>query len=662
MAGRITHFGVVLILVFSLISAASARETTPDTDVYRLGEVVISGERPGVEAVAVTREITAEDIKDTGARTLDEAIAMLPGVVVRTGARGVPRIDIRGFRSRHIVLLLNGVPMNPAWDGQFDPSLIPVENIARIKISYGNASVLYGDNGMAGVINVVTKKGRPGIRGSVSAEAGEGPLYRGDATFSGGKEKFDLFIGASALSREAFRLSSDFDPTPYEDGGARENSDKRSANFFANAGFNPTDRLQMGWTLNYVNSEYGIPPATVDSDLDPDFGSTRIQYDRQDDTTGLSGQFSINYDGDGPLNLRGWVYFNSLDEEYNRYDDSSYTTIEQRRSYSLESETDIIGSMLQAGYDLHKAGELAFSVNGRQEKYNSDGFYVENSGPDDTAYDNDRELGIYSAGLEYTFEPVTAFGLVLGYGHHWLDKKDDDSDDAASCLIGAYYDVARTTRLRGSYAHKIRFPTIRQLYDPDRGNPELTPESSDNFEAGIEQLIGRRHVLSLTGFYIDVKDFIERIDADFENNDHYVFQGVELASESDFTDNLMVRLGYTYMQTEDKSPDTDKEELQNRPEHKLSLEGLYTFGFGLKAYAGILYLAGQYDYSNTNEKERLNDIVTLNVKFDQALWRNRLHLYVGADNLLDNDYDESFGGYPGPGRYLYAGAELYFSK
>ena len=657
---RSVFLGVVLILAFTVVPVASAQETPSDADVYQLGEVVITAERQGVESVAIVREITAEDIKDKGARTLDEAIAMLPGVVVRTGARGVPRVDIRGFRSRHIVLLLNGVPMNPAWDGQFDPSLIPVENIARIKVSYGNASVLYGDNGMAGVINVITKKGRPGVRGSVSAEAGEGSLLRGDATVSGGKEKVDFFISASALDRDAFRLSGDFDATPYEDGGDRDNSDKRSTHFFANAGFDPTDSLKMGWTLNYVDSEYGIPPATVDRDLDPEFGSQRINYDRQDDTKGLSGQFSIDYDGDGPLNLRGWVFFNSLDEEYNRYDDDDYATIEQRRSYSLESETDVIGSTLQARYDFSGGHELAFSVSSRQEQYVSDGFFVENSGPDHTAFDTDEELSIYSMGLEYTFEPVTTFGLVLGYGHHWLDRQDGDGDDDASYMLGVYHDVTPTTRLKGSYAHKIRFPTIRQLYDPDRGNTELTPESSDNFEAGIEQLIGSRHVLSLTGFYIDVKDYIERDDADFENNDNYLFQGIELASVSDFTDNLMVRLGYTYMKTEDKSPDTFKEELQNRPEHKFSLETSYTFGFGLKAYAGILYLAGQYDYSNDNEKERLNDIVTINVKFDQALWQNRVHLFIGADNLLDNDYDESLGGYPGPGRYLYVGAEVLF--
>lgn len=651
--------GSVLFMVVLIGAPAgwAVEGATDKDDIYRLGEVIVSGERQVIESVASVREVNANEIKDKGARTLDEAIALLPGVVVRTGARGVPRVDIRGFRSRHIVLLLNGVPMNPAWDGQFDPSLIPVENIAKIKVTYSNSSVLYGDNGMAGVINVITKKGRPGIHGSVAGEAGEGPLYRGEATLSGGMEKIDFFIGASLLDRDAFRLADDFEATPYEDGGDRENSDKRSDNIFVNIGFNPIDAVQMGLTLNRLKSEYGNPPATVDDSIDPDFGSQRLQYDRQDDTTGFSGQFSVSYDGAGPLNIKGWAYFNSMDEEYNRYDDDTYTTIEQRRSYSLASETEIFGGTIQAGYDLDRAGKLALSVNGRQEEYVSDGFYVENSGPDDTAFDTDEDLGVYSAGLEYTLEPMSTIGLVIGYSHHWQDRSDCD-DDAGSYMAGVYYDVTATTRLRGSYAHKIRFPTIRQLYDPDRGNPDLTSESSDNFEAGVEQLIGSKHVVALTGFYIDVKDYIERDNADFENNDNYVFQGLELTGESHFTDNFMMRLGYTYMQTEDKSPGTYKDELQNRPEHKFTLEGRYAFGFGLTAYANILYLDGQYDYSNSNEKEELNEITTISVKLDQALWNNRLHLFIGADNLLDSDYDESFGGYPGPGRYLYGGVEI----
>ena len=64
-----------------------------------------------VEEVGTTRRITRADIEARNARTLDEALRLLPGVYVRTGGDGTPRIDVRGFRSRHVLLLINGVPV-----------------------------------------------------------------------------------------------------------------------------------------------------------------------------------------------------------------------------------------------------------------------------------------------------------------------------------------------------------------------------------------------------------------------------------------------------------------------------------------------------------------------------------------------------------------------
>mgnify|MGYP001588369518 FL=1 len=103
---------------------------------YTLGEIVVGAEKKVVESVGTVREITSEDIQNKDARSLDEALELMPGINIRTGADGVPRVDLRGFRSRHVVLLLDGIPLNSTFDAQFDPSLIPVENIEKIKFSY----------------------------------------------------------------------------------------------------------------------------------------------------------------------------------------------------------------------------------------------------------------------------------------------------------------------------------------------------------------------------------------------------------------------------------------------------------------------------------------------------------------------------------------------
>ena len=124
------NFGIWIALSGSALSQVADE----DAAIYTLGEVVPSAERDGVESVGTVREITAMDIQAKGARTVDEALELLPGLDIRTGAEGIPRVNLRGFRSRHVLLMLDGIPLNSTFDGQFDPSLIPVENIAKIKV------------------------------------------------------------------------------------------------------------------------------------------------------------------------------------------------------------------------------------------------------------------------------------------------------------------------------------------------------------------------------------------------------------------------------------------------------------------------------------------------------------------------------------------------
>ena len=87
------------------LSAASS------ADIEALNEVVESGHKPTIEQVGTVYQLDAAAIEMRGARSLDDALELLPGVNVRTGGNGSPRIDVRGYRTRHVKLLLNGVPL-----------------------------------------------------------------------------------------------------------------------------------------------------------------------------------------------------------------------------------------------------------------------------------------------------------------------------------------------------------------------------------------------------------------------------------------------------------------------------------------------------------------------------------------------------------------------
>ena len=140
---------------------------------------------------------------------------------MRKGNEGTPRIDMRGLRSRHVLLLLDGIPFNSTEDGQFDPVLIPAELMQSVRIDFGNASVLHGDGPIGGVLQVVTRTAEAGVQTHAGFDVRSGDQYFVDLAVSGRAGDFDALAAGSGFGRDAFPLSDDFDASTSEDGGAR---------------------------------------------------------------------------------------------------------------------------------------------------------------------------------------------------------------------------------------------------------------------------------------------------------------------------------------------------------------------------------------------------------------------------------------------------------
>ena len=101
---------------------------------------------------------------------------------------------------------------------------------------------------------------------------------------------------------------------------------------------------------------------------------------------------------------------------------------------------------------------------------------------------------------------------------------------------------------------------------------------------------------------------------------------------------------------------TDK--LQYRPKHKVTLECSYAWSFGLSADASFMHVADQY-YIAGAQSAKLNDYNLVDVKLMQRIIKDRLYAYIGATNLLDEDYEQSYG-FPQAGRIAYVGMKLMF--
>ena len=426
-------------------------------------------------------------------------------------------------------------------------------------------------------------------------------------------------------------------------------------------GYALSDQSQLGITVNYLEGDNGKPPVANHVKTDP--FTKKPKYERVDDLEGALVQAALSHDPEGPLSFRVWGYYNSLSQEENRYDDDNYSTQALNGAYHQQSDTDIAGLSAQVKYQAGPDGVATLGLSAENDDWQSDGFTV-NKAKKRIAFDENRDVQLYSIALEYERLLMDRIGIVMGYGQHFMEKDQGDSDNDFSYLVGAHFDVSDTTRLKLSHARKVRFPSIKQLYDADAGNTDLEAETTWHYEAGIEQGLPAKSTLQLTGFYIDAEDFIEKDDTDiYRNYEKYRFYGFEVAAETRFIDDLMLRISYAWLDSKDESDNAERDELQYRPEHQLTLEGRYRFDIGLTAYASVRYVADQYFYDSDGnaplEKQKLDNFTLVNLKLSQKIGKTGAEVYVGAENLLDEDYEESYG-LPQPGCTLYAGVEFRF--
>jgi vitamin B12 transporter len=674
-----------LLLYFLFTAVQVSAMGTPEDqseDVFSLGEVVVSGRQEGIEAAETVHEITAEELKKSNARTLDEALNMLSDVNVQVGNEGVPRIDIRGFRTRQVLLLLDGIPMNSAFDQQFDPSTIPVENISKIKVTAGASSVLYGQGGLGGVINIITKKGKKGFTGLVGNESGDGQPYFVKASVAGGKGMIDYFASGTVFRRDSFPVAEPINESIYEQNGYRTNSDNTRDNAFINLGFSPSNDLYIALTGNWVQGGYGKPASAINNKFDP--YAPPAKFGRVDWFGGYTLQLAADYDVSKALNIRSMIYYNRIDQDNNQYDDENYNTIDNPNipnSYKLRNIGINRGASIQPKYDLGRGGIITLGFSGEWNTWSDSGLVKSggNSGAQgghgigggSPPYElfpvqDHKDLYIFSTAIEYQVVPIENLGLAVGYAHFWQSRDEATTDDY-SVSASTYYDLFRGTRLMAAFQRNVRFPSLSQLYLRDSDNPYLLNEKVFHYQLGVEQKLPWRSLFRIYGFRSDLYNFIALnqnvTPAKNTNFSLYRFCGFETALQTNFLRNLNMKAGYTYLASQDLSG-VGRDEVQYVPRDKFTFVGSYAFDFGLTPFVSVIYVANSFVYSKqqiaTVSKHMMANYTLVNLKVSQRLFKDRVNLYVGADNIFNKDYEQSYG-IPRPGRFIYGGFEYRFS-
>ncbi|MBL1143105.1 MAG: TonB-dependent receptor [Proteobacteria bacterium] len=657
----------IFLLLFS--NSIYAKETS-----FELGEIIVSGNQSRiVEQVGTVDIITAEDISLSGARNLNEAIDLLPGIYVRTGGDGTPRIDIRGLRTRQVILLLDGVPVNSSIDGQFDPSAIDVTNIDRVKVTRGAGSLLYGTGGNAGVINIITKAGSGNLKSHVKAELGNNGTKLGQVSASGGGKNWQGFVSGTHYHRNSFRLSNDYipvnvsgnpNPNNFQASGDRINSDRDDTNLYANLIWQAFEKTEFGLSSSYRTGNYGKPSETRDftgGDADP--FAKRPKYERVDNYESYSFNLTGTHELAIPLLIKPALYFNHLNELTNNYDNANFNTQIARRATNTDATSDIYGASLLLSYDFSRFGKSSISGDCRQEKWQADGFEILAGNVFSSVSINEHDT-ICSVAFEHETIVFDNLGLVGGIGTAHQRKKSGSSDSGDTYIIGATYDFPTDTQLHLSHTKKIRFPTLRDLFEPGRANPNLVKETTFHYEAGIEQTLSFIPVsFGVTVFRIDAEDFIETVNSVAQNIESDRFQGIEVTSNIKPIKNLSLRANYTFMESENRSPNTVNRDLQQRPKHRLNLDIAYKIPYiDADLYASWSHVedALEQDRATGLISQEIDEFDIVDLRIEKEVV-NYLSVFGRAMNLLDESYAES-GGFPSPGRTVLFGIEMNYGS
>src|SRR2546426_7210050 len=185
----------MVLLTMLLVAPRAAYAQEPK----KLDPVIVTAtktETPAEQLGASVSVVTEDDFKTYHYETVEDALRTVPGVEIRrSGSLGkTTSVSIRGANANQVQVLVDGVRVKSPTSGQADLSDMSPDLIERIEVIRGPQSTLYGADAIGGVINIITKKGKGPLSGSVQQEAGKYDTYESRASFGGSVGIIDYAI------------------------------------------------------------------------------------------------------------------------------------------------------------------------------------------------------------------------------------------------------------------------------------------------------------------------------------------------------------------------------------------------------------------------------------------------------------------------------------
>jgi vitamin B12 transporter len=237
-------------------------------------EIVVTATKLETSSKEVASSITVinkQQIQEMQKETILDVLRTVPSLdVVQSGGPGkATSVFIRGAKSEHTLVLIDGVEMNdPVSAGRsFDFAHLTTDNVARIEIIRGPQSTLYGSDAIGGIINIITESGKGKSTGFISGETGSLKTLRGQAGISGGTELLNYSLGLSVWDTEGISAAG-------EQYGNIEKDGYKNTSFSGKVGVTPNDNFDAVFTVRYLNADADLDESGGTGGDDPNYKAT----------------------------------------------------------------------------------------------------------------------------------------------------------------------------------------------------------------------------------------------------------------------------------------------------------------------------------------------------------------------------------------------------
>lgn len=491
------------IILLGLITNISAQEQPK-----QIKEIIIQGkflETPYHKVTENISLITREEIQNTPAQSIEEALQQITGIDIRKrGANGVQSdISIRGGSFDQVLILLNGIRMNDSQTGHNSMNLpVDLENVEQIEVIKGPAARRFGNNAYTGVINIITKApSRKNVK--ILAEGGDFSSYTLGLSANLGNEKFAQSISANTSASEGYRHNTDY---------------KISNIFYQNQLKikNGNIRLQAGFSEKKfgANGFYATPTATE-------------QYEEvQASIVSLGYQQKF-----GKLRLNANAYW--------RRGQDMYLWIRNRPTgYRNMHIGNNVGGELNASYQS-SLGTTGLGVELRKEFLASNNL-------------GHRDRFLTQVFFEHHFSFIND-KLKITPGISWANY--DTAGNFFYPGIDVGFSFNDQNKVYANVAKVHRIPTFTDLYYSSRteiGNPNLKPESAVSSEIGY-QFRNENFTAKISGFMRNAQDATDWVKSNIndkwaaQNIGNIDLKGFEVEFNHRPTNWLNYSAGYTFI-------------------------------------------------------------------------------------------------------------------